>query len=82
MSELILSDNLKLTSIVKLTDERIKAFDMDDLKIVMESLTRTEAKLMVDAIKAHRFDKLSHIIEVAVFREMQGQAVKFLRRTI
>ena len=65
--------NLKLTSIVRMTEERIKKFTMEDLKKVFESINETEAKIMVNAIKESRFDKASHVIEMAVYREMQKE---------
>lgn len=76
MSGLMLSDNLKLTNIVKMTDERIKKLNMADLKEILSSIEETEANLIVNAIKKGRFDMVGSIIEFVTYKTMQKKVKK------
>lgn len=77
--ELYLDKNLKMSSVVRMTEERIKQFTMTDLEKIIQSFTELEGKIMVNAIKEHRFDKVAHVVEMATYREMQKEVVEGLR---
>lgn len=59
--------------ITGLTEDRIRKFTREDLKIVFSSLTEKEADLMVKNIQELRFDIFASVMEVATWREMQKE---------
>lgn len=78
MDGLIMSDNLELASITRLSEQRLKRFTMSDLKQVFSSIDETEAKIMVKNIRDHRFDKCAHLIEMVAYRIAQTEVTKKL----
>ena len=76
----MITEDDRIKNVVRLTEERIKKFTMDDLKNVLSSIDEIEAKIMVAAIREHRYDKVSHIIEMATYQKMQNEVQLANRR--
>lgn len=74
MGDLILDKSLKMTNIVNLTEARIKKLTMADLKEIFAAIDEHDAKIIVEAIKQGRFDKVAHVIEFVTYKVMQEKA--------
>ena len=75
MTELIL-DGLKMSSITKITTDRIKKMKMPELEEVMANLDTDERGLLVRAIRAEAYNRIGHIIVMASYRIMQKKVIK------
>ena len=81
---LTLDENLKMTNIVNLTEEKVKNLTMEDLDLVLKKLDAGE-KLSINKWilslnndrltgkeKSKKYELIGQLIEIAVYRVMQG----------
>jgi hypothetical protein len=66
----------KQENLYNLTKERIKRLTMEDLKEILQSMDESDARVMVNAIKAGRYDNAAHMLEFLTFTTMQKKIEK------
>ena len=79
MNGLLTDNTFKMTSIVKMTDARIKKINMGDLGLILKSIGGIEARLLIKAIKEMCEDtnnddakeRAASILTFATFRTME-----------
>ena len=71
MDGLILGEDLKMTNIVNLTEKRIRRLTMQDLKEILSNIDEHDAKVMVNAIREGKYDKVAHVIEFVTYKTIQ-----------
>lgn len=80
---LILDENLKMTNLANLTEEKVKNLTAEDLELVLKNLDDSEKSSIIkwitslnierltDREKAKKYELIGQLIEIAVYRVMQ-----------
>ena len=67
-------ENLKMTNIVNLTEEKVKNLTMEDLELIFDKINELEKRLIVQAIKSGNNERIAESLKIAVYRVMQDKA--------
>jgi hypothetical protein len=81
---LILDKDLRMTNLANLTEEKVKNLTREDLDLVLKNLDEGEKLLinkwiislnndrLTDKEKSKKYELIGQLIEIAVYRVMQG----------
>lgn len=75
-------DGLQMSTLAKITEQRIKKITMDELRGVFNSINGEEIKMIQMAIQSGNPERIQASIEIPVYRVIQHKVEEALREGV